>query len=54
MSSWTVRRILQATGGQLVSGEIEQHIAGISIDSRRLMPGEAYVAIQGHRLDGHA
>ena len=28
-------------------------VAGIAIDSRRLQPGEAFVAIRGRRLDGH-
>lgn len=50
---WTVRDILDATGGQLVRGHAAQPIRGITIDSRRLQMGEAYVAIQGKRFDGH-
>ena len=53
MTSWTVRQILDATGGQLVRGRAEGESSGIAIDSRRLAPGEAFVAIQGTRLDGH-
>ena len=51
---WTVEQILEATGGQLVRGRPPAAIRGVSIDSRRLLPGEAFVAIQGRRLDGHA
>ena len=51
---WTVRQILDATGGQLVRGQPDAPVRGVSIDSRRLQPGEAFVAIQGKRWDGHA
>ena len=30
-----------------------QAIAGISIDSRTVQPGEAFFAIKGDRFDGH-
>lgn len=53
MTSWTVHQICEATGGQRVSGQSECAIAGIAIDSRRLSPGDAFVAIHGTRLDGH-
>ena len=53
MTSWTVRRILDATGGQLVRGRPDVEVRGIGIDSRRLLAGEAFVAIRGTRLDGH-
>ncbi len=50
---WTVRRLLEAMGGELVRGHPTQAVSGISIDSRRLEHGEAFVAIQGKRFDGH-
>ena len=53
MTAWTVHQILDATGGRLVRGRPIGEISGIAIDSRRLTPGEAFVAIQGTRLDGH-
>ncbi len=52
-SSWTVQQVVEATGGQLVRGKPTGVIAGISIDSRQLVPGEAFVAIEGQRFDGH-
>ncbi|MDP3722239.1 MAG: UDP-N-acetylmuramoyl-tripeptide--D-alanyl-D-alanine ligase [Candidatus Omnitrophota bacterium] len=51
--SWTVEEILQATGGQLVRGAASGVASGLSIDSRRLAAGEAFVAIRGHRFNGH-
>jgi len=50
---WTVQDVMDATGGRLVRGNPDQPLRGIGIDSRRLNSGEAYVAIQGKRLDGH-
>ena len=50
---WTVSQVLEATGGRLVRGRTDVRLKGLSIDSRRLAPGEAFVAIQGRRWDGH-
>ena len=53
MTPWTVHQILEATGGQLVRGNPDTRLNGISIDSRRLIPGDAYLAIHGTKFDGH-
>ena len=53
MTTWTVRDILDATGGSLVRGRPEDLVRGLSIDSRRIVEGEGFVAIRGKRLDGH-
>ncbi len=45
--------LVAAAGGQLVSGRPETVFAGVSIDSRRVGPGELFVAISGDRFDGH-
>jgi len=51
---WTLGDLLDATQGQLIRGEGRRVAAsGISIDSRRLKSGEAFVAIRGPRFDGH-
>lgn len=52
-SLWTIQAVLEATGGQLLRGNPATPLRGITIDSRRLQPGEAFVAIRGRRLDGH-
>jgi len=52
-TSWTIQRILEATGGVLARGSSAVGVEGVTIDSRRLQPGEAFVAIRGARFDGH-
>ncbi len=46
--------LIKATQGQLVSGDAGQSASGISIDSRVIKPGEAYIAIKGNNFDGHS
>ncbi|MCU0255531.1 MAG: UDP-N-acetylmuramoyl-tripeptide--D-alanyl-D-alanine ligase, partial [Vicinamibacterales bacterium] len=41
-------------GGRLLSGDPSVVMARVSIDSRTLAGGEAFVAIHGPRFDGHA
>jgi UDP-N-acetylmuramoyl-tripeptide--D-alanyl-D-alanine ligase len=41
------------TRGALVRGRADALLAGVSIDSRTLAPGELFVAIAGPRHDGH-
>ena len=49
----TVQDIVRAAQGALVGGDLGVPVTGVSIDSRTLRVGEAFFAIQGHRLDGH-
>jgi len=49
-----VQDIVRATQGALVGGDLAVPVTGVSIDSRSLAVGEAFFAIRGHRLDGHA
>jgi UDP-N-acetylmuramoyl-tripeptide--D-alanyl-D-alanine ligase len=51
---FTVQDIVRATQGALVGGDLAVPVTGISIDSRATSVGEAFFAIKGHRLDGHA
>ena len=51
---FTVQDIVRATQGALVGGDLAVPVTGVSIDSRSIAVGEAFFAIQGHRLDGHA
>lgn len=50
---WTIQQLLEATQGRLVRGSQAAALRNISIDSRCLKPGDAFVAIRGHRFDGH-
>ena len=49
---WYLEEMVAATGGELRGTDIP-HITGVSIDSRSIAPGEAFVAIAGERFDGH-
>jgi UDP-N-acetylmuramoyl-tripeptide--D-alanyl-D-alanine ligase len=42
-----------AAGGELLQGSERQPIGAVSIDSRRLQPGDFFVALRGERFDGH-
>lgn len=53
MTGWTIPQLLEATQGQLVRGRAVGEAGRISIDSRSLAPGDAFVAIRGTRYDGH-
>lgn len=44
-------RIARATGGEVLAGG--RAAAGVSVDSRRIQPGELFVALAGPRHDGH-
>lgn len=50
----TARRIAETVGGTLLRGDPERTIAGFSIDTRTLAPGDLFVALRGERFDGHA
>jgi UDP-N-acetylmuramoyl-tripeptide--D-alanyl-D-alanine ligase len=49
---WTVEAMASAMAAEC-QGQLPQSIAGLSIDSRSIAPGEAFFAIHGDRRDGH-
>jgi len=49
---WTAQELAKAARGRL-QGAVKDNVTGISIDTRTIVPGEAFVAIKGDRLDGH-
>jgi UDP-N-acetylmuramoyl-tripeptide--D-alanyl-D-alanine ligase len=52
--SLTAADVATAAGGHVVSGDPSTPVAGVSIDSRTLAPGDFFIAIRGERFDGHA
>lgn len=52
---WTPANVALVTGGNWLTPPADsvRELAGVSIDTRTLRPGEAYVAIKGERFDGH-
>ena len=45
--------ILNATGGELLTGNSAVDFAGITIDSRRVKENDLFIAIKGENHDGH-
>ena len=54
MPALTVEDVVRGTQGALVGGDLGVPVNGVSIDSRTLGIGDAFFAIHGHHLDGHA
>src|SRR2546427_3036274 len=51
---WTVQEIAQALGVAIPPGLAPlARLAGVSIDSRAVGPGQLFIAIRGPRHDGH-
>src|SRR6516164_10789075 len=49
---WTLEVMASAMGAER-AGQVPATVAGLSIDSRSVSPGEAFFAIRGDRRDGH-
>ncbi|MBI3314422.1 MAG: UDP-N-acetylmuramoyl-tripeptide--D-alanyl-D-alanine ligase [Candidatus Omnitrophica bacterium] len=50
---FTIREIIEATGGRLTQGPAHANVRGVSIDSRTVRKGDLFIAIQGDTFDGH-
>lgn len=51
---FTVRDILGAVKGKLLSGNMEEILTGVSTDTRKIKKGELFLAIKGGKFDGHS
>ncbi|MBL7084855.1 MAG: UDP-N-acetylmuramoyl-tripeptide--D-alanyl-D-alanine ligase [Candidatus Omnitrophica bacterium] len=51
---FTVKEIIEATGGKLISGKGKKKVSAVSIDSRTVKAGQLFVAIKGKNFDGHS
>jgi UDP-N-acetylmuramoyl-tripeptide--D-alanyl-D-alanine ligase len=49
----TAREINDAVAGRWVRGDAETVLKGLSTDSRTVVPGELFWALEGERYDGH-
>ncbi|MDD5561187.1 MAG: UDP-N-acetylmuramoyl-tripeptide--D-alanyl-D-alanine ligase [Candidatus Omnitrophica bacterium] len=50
---FTLKEIIKATEGKLIQGNLQDKPVGISTDSRRISPKEAFLALKGDNYDGH-
>ncbi len=50
---WFLDDIVKATGGRLLYGSVPRRFGGIGIDSRRIDPGDFFVALRGDNHDAH-
>jgi len=49
----SIHDVTHATQGALAGGPVDVSVAGVSIDSRTIVPGALFVAVAGPRFDGH-
>ena len=48
-----IREIIEATGGTLLSGNINDDIHGFTQDTRQIHEGDMYIPLVGEKNDGH-
>ena len=48
-----LRELIEELQASAVDGPVDTEVSGIAYDSRRVCPGNVFVAIPGHRKDGH-
>lgn len=48
-----VSEILQSTEGELLKGDRDKWVSGISTDSRQINKGDLFIALKGDKFDGH-
>jgi UDP-N-acetylmuramoyl-tripeptide--D-alanyl-D-alanine ligase len=53
MLDFTLKQLATAVRGRLVQGDPGMRITGLSTDSRKIRPGELFIALKGERFDGH-
>lgn len=49
-----LRDLLGGVNGYGLVGDPEKEIEGIAYDSRKVKPGDLFVALKGHEMDGHS
>jgi len=49
----TIGEVAEAMGGSQISGSPDQAAEGLSTDSRTVLPGHLFLALQGEKYDGH-
>ncbi|WP_374712337.1 UDP-N-acetylmuramoyl-tripeptide--D-alanyl-D-alanine ligase [Symbiobacterium terraclitae] len=50
---FTAAEIAVLTGGRVAAGDPAARVTGLAWDSRKVVPGDCFVALVGERVDGH-
>ncbi len=50
---FSIKEIIAATNGKLLSGKAEGKVMGVSIDSRQVKANQLFIAVKGEIFDGH-
>jgi len=53
LKSWTIEKLISASGAELISHGNASSFKDISIDSRRVTKDSVFIAVKGETLDGH-
>ena len=53
MRNFSIEEIVKATGGTLVSGDMEYRVSGLSTDSRKVKENDIFFPLRGENTDGH-
>lgn len=53
MEAMSLQEIASASKGTLMNSEAGLVVGGVSIDSRRINPGDMFIALKGESFDGH-
>jgi UDP-N-acetylmuramoyl-tripeptide--D-alanyl-D-alanine ligase len=53
MNPINANKLAEIIGGKIIAGQVALSFNGVSIDSRRIQPGQAFFAIAGENFDGH-
>ncbi|MBX6377923.1 MAG: UDP-N-acetylmuramoyl-tripeptide--D-alanyl-D-alanine ligase [Clostridia bacterium] len=53
MPRWTAAEVAGMAGARLAAGPPDVVVSGVTVDSRRVRPGDLFVALPGARVDGH-
>ena len=48
-----IKEIVEATHGQLLSGNLDYDVKGFSQDTRQIQKGDMYIPLKGENSDGH-
>jgi UDP-N-acetylmuramoyl-L-alanyl-D-glutamate--2,6-diaminopimelate ligase len=49
----TLRKLIEGVQALQTAGGLDAEVSGLATDTRRLAPGELFVALKGERVDGH-